>query len=223
MVWSFVVAFTQLFWQINNKFGYGIFWNIIRGKYHTPREENRIFMSIDLNSSTTIAEKLGDENYHELLRDFYSDITNPILDNNAEIYQYVGDEVVVAWKLEEGIKNNHCVKCFFDMKQALEKKKENYLQRYGLFPSFKAGIHLGKVIVGEIGIIKRDITYSGNVMNTISRIQAMCREFNVEIIASADLLATLSLKKDYIAEPLGTFKLRGKEKEVLLSTLVPAR
>jgi adenylate cyclase len=178
-------------------------------------------MSIDLNSSTTIAEKLGDENYHELLRDFYSDITNPILDNNAEIYQYVGDEVIVAWKLEDGIKNNQCVKCFFDMKHDLEKEKEKYLERYGLFPSFKAGIHLGKVIVGEIGIIKRDITYSGNVMNTISRIQSMCREFNVEIIASADLLASLSLKKDYIAEPLGSFKLRGKEKEVLLSTLVP--
>jgi hypothetical protein len=35
-------------------------------------------------------------------------------------------------------------------------------------------------------------------------------------------LASLSLKKDYVAEPLGSFKLRGKEKEVLLSTLVPA-
>lgn len=38
-------------------------------------------MFLDLNSSTAIAEKLGDEKYHELLKDFFADITNPILDS----------------------------------------------------------------------------------------------------------------------------------------------
>lgn len=33
------------------------------------------------------------------------------------------------------------------------------------------------------------LTYQA--LNTISRIQNMCREFDVEVIASADLLATL--------------------------------
>lgn len=220
LIWSVVVALTQLSLQINNKFGHGVFWNIIRGKYHTPKEENRIFMSVDLNSSTSIAEKLGDEKYHELLKDLYSDITNPILDNNAEIYQYVGDEVIIAWKRDEGIENNRCIKCFFDIKLELAKKKDKYLSRYGLIPSFKAGIHWGKVVVGEIGIIKRDITYSGNVMNTISRIQTMCRDYDAEVIASADLLDMLSLPQNYVTKSLGSFKLRGKEKEVLLSSLI---
>ena len=191
------------------------------GKYNTPKEEKRIFMFLDLNSSTTIAEKLGDELYHELLKNFFADITNSILDNNGEIYQYVGDEVVVAWKYEDGIINNHCIKCFFDMKSFIEKKKEKYLLRYGVVPSFKAGIHLGKVIVGEIGIIKRDITYSGDVLNTTSRIQSMCKEFDVDIIASEDLIEKLSLKS-YTANYLGAIKLKGKEKEVLLSSLIPA-
>lgn len=69
--WSVVVAMTQLLLQINSKFGQGALGNIIRGKYNTPKEEKRIFMFLDLNSSTSMAEQLGDETYHELLKDFF--------------------------------------------------------------------------------------------------------------------------------------------------------
>lgn len=216
--WSIVVGFTQLLLQINSKFGQGALGNIIRGKYNTPKEERRIFMFLDLNSSTSMAERLGDEKYHELLKDFFSDITNPILDNNGEIYQYVGDEVIVAWKYEDGLKDNQCVKCFFDIKVHIKNMQDKYLRKYGLVPSFKAGIHCGKVVAGEIGVIKRDITYSGDVLNTTSRILMMCKEFNAEILSSADLISKLSLK-NYATRPLGSIKLRGKEKEILLSSL----
>lgn len=217
--WLAVVVMTQLILQINSKFGQGALGDIISGKYNTPKEEKRIFMFLDLNSSTTIAERLGDERYHELLKDFFSDITNPILDNNGEIYQYVGDEVIVAWKYEDGIKNNQCVKCFFDIKVHIEKMKEKYLSRYRLVPAFKAGIHCGKVVAGEVGIIKRDITYSGDVLNTTSRILTLCKKFNAEILTSADLIAELKLSKKYNARPIGAIKLRGKEKEVVLSAV----
>jgi adenylate cyclase len=217
--WSIVVAMTQLVLQINSKFGHGALGDIIRGKYNTPKEEKRIFMFLDLNSSTTIAERLGDEKYHELLKDFFSDITNPILDNNGEIYQYVGDEVIVAWKYEDGLRNSQCVKCFFEIKVYIENMREKYVRRYGLLPSFKAGIHFGKVVAGEVVIIKRDITYSGDVLNTTSRILTLCKKFNAEVLTSADLISELKLSKKYLARPIGSIKLRGKEKEVFLSTL----
>ena len=219
LVWSFIVAVTQLLLQVNSKFGQRNFWHIIRGNYNTPKEEKRIFMFLDLSSSTTIAERLGAQRYHDLLKDFFADITPPILDNKGEIYQYVGDEVLVAWKHEDGIEKNQCVQCFFDIKAFIESNKHKYLHRYGLVPTFKAGIHCGKVVAGEIGIVKRDITYSGDVLNTTSRIRSMCKEFNEEVIASADLLANLCLPKKFSAQPLGSIKLRGKEKELPLIAL----
>lgn len=222
LVWFFVVAITQLLLQVNSKFGQADFWNIIRGKYNRPKEEKRIFMFLDLNSSTAIAEQLGDETYHALLKDFFADITNPVLDNKGNIYQYVGDEVVVVWEYRAGIENMHCLRCFFDMKLRIHDRKEKYLGRYGLVPSFKAGIHCGRVIAGEVGIIKRDITYSGDVLNTTSRILGKCAELNEEMIASSDLLSVLYLEKEYISRPLGAIRLKGKEKEVLLNALVPA-
>ncbi len=221
VAWIFVVAVTQLLLQVNSKFGQANFWNIIRGKYNRPKEEKRIFMFLDLNSSTAIAEQLGDETYHSFLKDFFADITDPILNNKGSIYQYVGDEVVVAWNYEDGKENIHCIRCFFDMKLHIQKKKEKYLNRYGLIPSFKAGMHCGRVIAGEVGIIKRDITYSGDVLNTTSRILNKCGEFNEEMIASTDLLSELYFTKDYITRPLGAIKLKGKQKEILLNALIP--
>lgn len=223
LVWFFIVAITQLLLQVNSKFGYGDFWNIIRGKYNTPKEEKRIFMFLDLNSSTAIAEKIGDEKYHSLLKDFFADITDPILDNKGSIYQYVGDEIAIAWNYGEGREGLHCLKCFFDIKLHILKKKEKYLTRYGLVPTFKAGIHCGRIIAGEVGIIKRDITYSGDVLNTTSRILSKCGEFQEEVIVSSDLLSELYATAEYIFRPLGAIRLKGKEKEVALSALVPAR
>jgi adenylate cyclase len=222
IVWSMVVAITQLLLQVNSKFGQGIFLNVIKGKYNTPKPEEKMFMFLDLNSSTRIAEELGDEKYHALLKDFFSDITTPILENKGEIYQYVGDEVVIAWNYQDGTQNQHIIKCFYDMKLQIKKYEQKYLRKYGLVPTFKAGIHGGRVIAGEVGVIKRDITYSGNVLNTASRILSKCTELKAELIASDDVLSALGLLKEYIPRSLGSIRLRGREESIVLNALAPA-
>ncbi len=219
LVWSFIVGITQLFLQVSYKFGQGSFWNIIFGKYQIPKMETKIFMFLDLNSSTAMAERLGNEQYHLFLRDFFADITQPILENKGIIYQYVGDEVVISWNFIDGIEKNNCIRCFFDIKQKIQEKEGKYTEKYGVLPSFKAGIHCGKVVVGEIGIIKRDITYSGDVLNTTARVQGMCKEFNVELIASGNLIDELKSLGNYLSSPLGFIKLRGKSLEISLNEL----
>lgn len=219
LVWSVIAGFTEFLLHINDKFGQGILWNFIKGYYHKPREETRIFMFVDLASSTSIAEKLDNEKYHHLLNDFYADITDSIVYNKGEIYQYVGDEIVISWKLEAGVSNNHCLKCFFDMRKTITGLREKYMSRYGLVPDFKAGLHYGRVIAGEIGIIKRDITFSGDVLNTTSRIQGKCNEYHVKILSSDELLELLSFNNQYQRIPIGDIELKGKESKVALSTV----
>ena len=64
-------------------------------KHLKPKDEKRIFMFLDLKSSTTIAEEIGHRRYFEFISDFIADVTTPILNNHGEIYQYVGDEIVI--------------------------------------------------------------------------------------------------------------------------------
>lgn len=219
LVWAFIVEFTQLMLQINSKFGHRTFWNILCGRYNTPREEKRIFMFLDLDDSTTLAETLGNERYHSLLKDFFADITDPIIDNKGNIYQYVGDEVVVAWDYSEGLEAQHCLKCFFDIKEIIIKKNRYYHEGYGTIPSFKAGFHSGNVVAGEVGIVKRDITYSGDVLNTTARILGKCGELKEEILVSADLLSLLNIPQEYQSRLLGSVHLKGKTKKVSIHAL----
>jgi len=219
IVWSGIVALTQFFLQLNDKFGQGLLWAFMRGKYHKSREENRIFMFLDLRSSTTIAEQIGHNNYYNLLKDFYADITDAIIYNLGQIYQYVGDEVVVSWTMKEGIANNKCLKCYFEMRKAIADKKEIYLNKYGLVPEFKAGLHYGIVTVGEIGVIKKDIAYSGDVLNTAARIQGQCNQHKVNLLVSSDLLELLDHQLLYKIIPIGEIHLRGKEIPVSLNTI----
>jgi adenylate cyclase len=209
-------ALQQLMLQVFNKFGPGVFWKIVRGKYYTPKTEDRIFMFLDINSSTTIAERLGNERYHDLLKEFFADITNSILDHGGEIYQYLGDGIIIAWTTHGDQRDKRCIHCFFDMKKEISALSDKYIQKFEVVPTFKAGIHSGSVVVGEIGIIKRDITYSGDVLNTAARIQSMCHELKSEVLASNDLLKTVSLPAQFVANAVGAVRLKGKEREVEL-------
>jgi adenylate cyclase len=218
-LFGLLVSITQFMLQVNDKFGPGILWKFITGKYYHPRQEERIFMFLDLRSSTAIAEKMNSEKFFRLLKEIYDDITEPILDSHGEIYQYVGDEVVVTWPVEKGLAEKNCFQCFFRIEQALELRKEYYRREYDLLPSFKAGLHIGEATVGEIGLVKKDIVYSGDVLNTTSRIQAECINNNVNLLLSSDLAERIQLNDEYQRTVLGEISLKGKKDKVLLYTI----
>lgn len=188
--------------------------------YRKPFSEvERIFMFLDIRSSTTIAEELGHVQYFELLNDFFRDIAEPISKNKGQIYQYVGDEVVVSWPLEDGLSNANCLQCFFGIVDAMGSLTNKYLQKYGVNPSFKAGMHFGKVSTGTVGTLKKEIIYTGDVLNTASRIEGLCNKHNVDLLLSKALVDTLPLIDDYLPKQIGEISLRGKSTEIMLFTI----
>jgi adenylate cyclase len=217
--WIVVVLLTLVTLNVNEKYGPGVFGKLLIGRYHRPREEQRIFMFVDIRSSTTIAERLGHIRFFNLLNDFYHDITNAIIYTSGEIYQYVGDEVVISWTMKNGAANANCIRCFYGMQEAIQKSSAYYQEKYGLVPEFKAGLHCGPVTLGEIGVIKKDIVFSGDVMNTTSRIQSVCNKFRVKILFSKYLLDVLNLPPhDFTPKRMGIIELKGKRQKVELYT-----
>ena len=215
-IWFTVALGTTFILRVNEKYGPGVLLDTIKGKYHKPVEEERIFMFLDIRSATTIAEKLGHHNYFRLLSDFYADITDAIFYSNGEIYQYVGDEVVVTWKTKDGLKNNNCLNCFFDAQKDLAGKSDKYLNKYSLLPEFKAGMHIGTATVGELGVLKKEIAFSGDVLNTASRIQNECNKYGTDLLISQDLLNKLEINTTLVAKKIGEIELRGKQKKTSL-------
>jgi adenylate cyclase len=166
---------------------------------------------MDLRSSTALAEKLGHLRYSSLIRDSFLDINNVVSSYNSEIYQYAGDEIILSWRMPDGIRNASCIHFYFACREEFLRRASYYQDQYGLLPEFKAGVHGGMVTVVEIGNIKRDIAYHGDVLNTAARIQGLCNEYGQQLLISTEILEKVVLTGTLQAEKVGRVILKGKE------------
>lgn len=221
LFWDVLMGATMLMVRVNDQFGSGA-PGFLLGRYLRPRQELRIFMFLDMRSSTTIAEEIGDTRYFQLLNDVYADITDPVVYSGGDIYQYVGDEISVSWQVHIGAKNQRCLRCFFSIRDKLRQRAEHYRQRYGIVPVFKAGFHCGQVTTGEIGLVKKQTVFSGDVVNTAAHIQAACNQHGVDNLVSKDLLDVLALPPaPWEVRAMGEVPLKGKRRSMALYNVEP--
>jgi adenylate cyclase len=221
ITWPYMVSFTiyisgcilllNFLSQVNRKFGPGNLFKFITGRYHSPRDEQRIFLFLDLKESTQIAENLGNHHYSRLLQSCYQDLTDIIIKYKADVYQYVGDEVVLTWPVENGLKNLNCIKFYFAYEMMLSAKRIIYEKNFETMPVFRGGMDMGKVTVAEVGEIKREIAYHGDVLSTASRIQGKCKEFNQKLLVSQHIIDAITDWTGFDLEKIHQVKLRGKK------------
>lgn len=212
---SFSLFISLIYAAVSENIGHNVLLNFFTGKYHKPKIEHRIFMFLDMKDSTTIAEKLGHVKYFELLRKYYAMMSDSIINHYGEVYQYIGDEVVVSWEVDKGINNNNCIECFNSIKKQLKKQALAFEDKYGAIPYFKAGMHIGDVTTGEIGALKKEIVFTGDVLNTTARIQSMCKEYGQDLIISEELLHQLNTQI-FSSTSLGEITLKGKTTKISL-------
>lgn len=211
---AFISLLINFLKEVNKKFGPGILVKLFSGRYYNPRVEDRMFMFIDLKASTTIAEKLGHIRYSRLIQDCFYDVTDVVARYKAEIYQYVGDEIVLTWELEKGIENDNCFRFFFEFKKKIESLCDYYKDKYGVVPVFKAGMNCGTVTVAEIGELKKEIAYHGDVLNTASRIQDQCNQYNKPFLISNNLYKKMPRTGMFKFDLIGEIPLKGKVQPV---------
>jgi adenylate cyclase len=190
------------------------FRNLIFGRYRQPRAERRFFLFVDVIGSTAIAERLGPLQAHRFLAAVFSATAEPVAASRGEIYQYVGDEIVVTWTEAEGIPEGRPLRCFFLMEESLNELKANFRERFSAEPGLRAALHLGEVIAGEVGEVRRAIVYHGDVMNTASRLEQATRDLGCRFIASDDAVQALGPQKDMIFKDLGSLTLRGRKEPI---------
>lgn len=178
---------------------------------------------MDLKSSTQIAETLGHMKYSAFIRDSFMDINTMLASYHAQIYQYVGDEVVVTWTVREGLQRLSCVQFFFACAEKFKERSAHYIKHFGQVPEFKAGLHMGKVTVVEVGNIKRDIAYHGDTMNTAARIQSVCNQYNKRFLTSKYVFENSDIEKYYNTESLGLIELKGKNQPVEIASIENVR
>jgi len=209
-IYFFIVGFLVSFLrQLRLNFGEAVFFNFLLGKYVHSKEEKRSFFFIDLNNSTYIAEYLGHTKYSRFLNLCFNDILDAIKDHKYDVYQYVGDEIVLTW-LPKDDRNGQAIEMFHKIERRLSLGKLNYLDKFGIEPTFKASVNTGFVTVSLVGREKKVLAYHGDVVNTTARLLELCNKYEKSILFTQMYLNSISNSKNFKYEFLVNLKLRGK-------------
>jgi adenylate cyclase len=96
----------------------------------------------------------------------------------------------------------------------LQRKSDYYKNKYGFVPEFKAGLNLGPVTVAEVGEIKKELAYHGDVLNTAARIQGTCNDYQKKLLISEQIKTYFEQHPALEFAFLGDVMLKGKAQAV---------
>jgi adenylate cyclase len=196
--------------------------NIGLGKYHRPRYEQRLFLYLDMVASTAHAESLGDYRFSRLIQDSFRLLADTVARNEAEIYRYMGDAVLIHWPLEQGIVKDRCLNIYHEFSQELIWQRHYFEKHYGLVPRFKAAAHCGQVVAAVVGVQKQEISFFSDVLNTLARLQDQCNPLGQRMLISGALATRLDEEKSqYRLTQLGPIKLKGKQHSIQVLGVTP--
>jgi adenylate cyclase len=140
---------------------------------------------------------------------------------SGRIIETVGDGLYAVFGFSENIQTaaNNASKAGLAILRELENFNEQYLER-NFNHSFQVGIglHVGNVIVGNIGIgVNNNLTVMGLAVNIASRLQAATKQLNNSFLVSEEVYGLLSdppkstqkqielkgLKEDFVVHLIG--------------------
>jgi adenylate cyclase len=204
------VVLANIVLGITNIIGPRAFLNFIIGRYHTPVEERRFVLFVDIAGSTGLAERLGGIAIHRLLDRTFRLLTLSVIDYRGEVLNYVGDEVIVTWREHSGAIECRPLRCFMAMRDELARAAGQLEGEFGVVPRIRGSLHFGPVIVGEIGDLKRAIVFNGDVMNTAARLEELSRTVDGGFLASRAAMDRFSSLPPFAVRDLGRLPIRGR-------------
>jgi adenylate cyclase len=167
-----------------------------------------------------MSEKMSPSSVALLLNDYLSRMTDVIFKYEGTLDKYIGDAIMAVFgaPLDMPDHAQRAIRTALEMQVRLA--EWNAERREG--PAFRVriGINSGKAVAGEIGSVnKKEYTVLGDTVNTASRLESSVAKPGSVVIGQQTLAM---VEGQFDCRPLGSFALKGKEKEVLVYEVLAA-
>ncbi len=223
---SFAVSLSVTFLlTISQLLGPGVLWDLVRGRYHHPRTDERAVAFIDLKGSTALAEQIGPERFLEAMGRFVALVSSEARASEGTVYGYAGDGVIVTWEGRATRDLTPAAGALIRLKARVSQGAAAWRRDFGQVPDFRASLHVGPVAAGEIGDDKRAIVFLGDTMNVASRLEQAARDLGHDLVCSVDAARRIGPILGVEMQPLAPISVRGKAEPmvvVALKSLGPA-
>jgi adenylate cyclase len=176
----------------------------------------------DLQGFTRITDTVPPEQVIPLLNDYADAIVSSIHDHGGQVLKFMGDGIMAIFSEAENCEL--CTRALDAAEEATKRVGELNARRQAEelpWTNFYLGLHVGEVFYGNIGSEDRlDFTVIGPAVNEVSRIAAMCRSLDQEILLSSAFATSAEACSGRLVS-VGRFALRGVGRPQHLFTLDP--
>ena len=177
-------------------------------------------MFCDIRGFTSLSESLDPKDVVQMLNKYFTALETPITENGGIINKYIGDAIMAVFgaPLESKTHAFDALNAAQGMRIELEKLNQEFAKNNLPQVHFGIGLNSGKVLAGNIGTENRlEYTVIGDVVNTASRIESLCKTYKTDLLLSEYTARFLdnSINLEFISES----EIRGKEIKVKLFTL----
>jgi adenylate cyclase len=187
------------------------------------RTQDAAVMFVDLVGFTRLAEAMRPAEAIDLLRGFHARVEAAVFGRMGMVNQFVGDGVMACFGVPERSPTAaaDAVRAALDLLAALdEPAAPPPLLKVGI------GLHHGPVLMGDVGGARQlQFTLIGDTVNVASRLEALTRQEDTQLIVSDALLeaARPHLESSILdrLRPLPELKLRGRDGVVRVWRLAP--
>ena len=228
MLAAVILALGALFLELDRRRGLERFLpaevveRVVSGDCLRLNGERRVVTVLfaDLRNSTSLAEHLAADEVVELLNAYVGALARCVFLHGGMLDKFLGDGLMAVFGIiDDGSDGaNAAARAALEMRKAVAMVNASRAV-IGLPIAFGVGIHTGEVVLGAIGLPHRsDFTAIGDAVNTTARLEQLCKQFQVEIVASDEVIRRLT-NLNATARSLGTTAIRGREQPIEVFTL----
>lgn len=202
--------------KIINMIGARHVLDYLLGTYYRPKEKEQVVLFLDMVGSSAIAEKLKPKESMALIAQFIFDASYVFRLHGGDISNYTGDGLVVLWPIN---KADNALTAVIALKKRIHKNAPAYIDRFGIVPEFRVGMHAGEVVVSQIGEEKLFLGIYGDTVNTAARLEQLNKETATHLLFSQEVEKRLTTGRFNGLVDLGAHAISGKNRRVTAFTL----
>jgi class 3 adenylate cyclase len=193
---------------------------IDKGMMQSGERREVTVMFTDIRGFTRLSETLDPAAVVEMLNGYFGRMSGVIRAHHGHVTRVMGDGIMsVFGALEPNPWHTQdAVEAAIDMRRALEEYNGTMKDRG--FPElrFGIGIHSGTVVTGLVGSEElQEFTVMGDAVNVASRVEALTRELDVDILVTQDVASRLRARFAMSAMP--PMRIKGKADPILTWTI----
>lgn len=171
----------------------------------------------DIEGFTTVSETLTPTELIAILNDYFSVVTDPIIEHGGVINQFQGDAILATFNIPEELPDHaaQAVRAALSIQAELRERKFGA----GIVLRSRVGINSGEIVGGLVGTGDRlGYTVHGDDVNLAARLEQMNKDFGTRLIVS-ERTRELAGRSNFRFRRLGTTSVRGRKSPVVIYTV----